>query len=70
MMPSGDPRIETCLEQICLLGCRRVREIIRQLEQHQEVEQAASLTPGQRDSLLRELKSIMAVYDRSGNCEI
>jgi len=69
-MITNDKQIEICLEQICEQGCRSVNKIIQQLEQGKEVEVVWHLSALQRGILLNELKSIMAVYAKTGSCEI
>ncbi|MEN8220092.1 MAG: hypothetical protein ABFS56_27830 [Pseudomonadota bacterium] len=61
-MITNDKAIDTCLEQICGQGCRSVNQIIQQFEQGKQIEVAQHLSILQRGILLKELKSIMAVY--------
>lgn len=52
------------VERLCHQGCRRVRAVIQCLRRGGAVEGTAHLTGSERARLLRELESIMAVYDR------
>jgi len=65
-----DKQIEICLEQICEQGCRAVNKIIQQLEQGKEIEVVWHLSALQRGILLDELKSVMAVYAKTGSCDL
>ena len=55
--------LHTSIESICELGCDRVNEIIAALECGKSVAETDGLDQSERQSLLRELKDIMAVYD-------
>lgn len=56
-------RIEHSLEAICRLGCKQVREIIREIEHGESPSGTRSLNQLERQYLLRKLKEIMQVYD-------
>ena len=62
-MTIDDPKLSRYLDNLCLQGCTVVREIIAQLETGGSIPELAELDPAERQHLLRELKSIMAVYD-------
>ena len=62
-MPDSE-KYQQCLEAICNSGCDAVRATIDALENNLEVSQTSELSGQQRDSILSELKAIMAVYDR------
>lgn len=51
------------LDTLCNRGCSTVREIIRQLETGNRLSELSELNAKERQHLLLELKSIMAVYD-------
>jgi len=55
--------LQFSLETLCAEGCHSVRCCISQLEQGQTLSAAATLTYDERQLLLNELKTIMAVYD-------
>jgi len=57
------PGLQSCVETICARGCTHVREVIRHLEARQTPPELRSLNPDERETVLRELKAIMAVYD-------
>ena len=69
-MITNDKQIDSCLENLCQQGCRSVNQVIQQLEQGQVIETIAHLSGTQRQRLLQELKSIMAVYATTGSCEM
>jgi len=60
--------IEECIEILCNKGCRSVRKDIAALEHGQVLPEAWQLDAEERRMVLRELKSIMAVYGDS--CKI
>lgn len=55
-------KINQCVEVLCELGCRTVSSIIRELEHGAPLAQTAHLDADERQAVLAELKSIMAVY--------
>ena len=56
-------RIEHCVDQVCGLGCTFVNHVIEDLRRGNERPEYAHLDPNERQLLLGELVSIMAVYD-------
>jgi len=60
-----DPAVERAVDAICALGCDLVSAYIKALQQADPRPEYQSLDAAQRASLLRELQSIMAVYERS-----
>jgi N-methylhydantoinase B/oxoprolinase/acetone carboxylase alpha subunit len=63
-------QIELSLERICEQGCRSVNQIIQKIENGELVELIRHLNDSQQKILLKELKSIMAVYGKTGSCEL
>ena len=63
-------RIETCVEKLCLKGCRVVWEDIRLLEKGDLLPETSGLLETERLAVLHELKFIMSVYSTAGSCEI
>ncbi len=57
--------VRTTVESICELGCERVNEIIAELESGHHADETAELSAIDRQKVLHELKTIMAVYDRN-----
>lgn len=55
-------RVSASIEALCLKGCRSVRESIARLEQGHVLPEVAALGPAERQAVLKELRSIMAVY--------
>lgn len=60
-----NPKIEHCIELLCLKGCRALWQDIAALDQGQELPETLGLSADERALLARELKSIMAVYASS-----
>lgn len=59
-------RIEAIMESLCGDGCKEVWAVISRLESGQTLPQTEGLSVQERDELLAELKSVMAVY--AGTC--
>lgn len=57
--------IDDCIEMLCQRGCRSVREDIRLLERGQVLPELRVLDDLARQAILKELRSIMAVYGDS-----
>ena len=57
-------RIEACVDRVCALGCAFVDQLIEELRAGREHALYAELDHEERQALLRELASIMAVYRR------
>jgi hypothetical protein len=55
--------VEEHVTLICELGCVRVREVIRALQQGDTTPETQNLSPTERMQILYQLQSIMAVYD-------
>lgn len=56
------PILEVRVETICERGCRLVWDAIEQLDRGEHLPETADLSPSERDWVLAELKSVMAVY--------
>lgn len=59
-------RVELVLENLCGQGCKAVWGIIASLESGHALPQTDGLSEGELETLLAELKAIMAVY--AGTC--
>jgi hypothetical protein len=57
-------KINHCIETFCYRGCREVTRIIGVLERGEALTETDALGEAERGEVLRELRSIMAVYDR------
>ena len=57
------PKLSHCIEVLCHQGCSAVRGYITRLEEGQSVPHAEDLSYSEKQVLLRELKTVMAVYD-------
>lgn len=61
-------KINRCIETLCQKGCSEVTRLIGVLERAEALAETAGLDEAERAEVLRELKAIMAVYDRP--CDI
>lgn len=57
-------KVTECIDHLCQSGCDVVRATIKALEGDLPVTQTRDLSARERQAVLEELKSIMAVYDR------
>ena len=57
-------KINRCIDVLCHRGCREVTRIIGVLEGGEPLSETDELNTAERGEVLRELKAIMAVYDR------
>jgi len=55
--------IDTCIECICDLGCGEVYRVIDLIERGDVVPELNGVNAEVHEAVLRELKTIMAVYD-------
>jgi len=65
MSPDLPHRVVNALEHVCRLGCRRVHEVIRDLESGHAPKEIDDLGDRDRKRVLHELKQIMDVYKDS-----
>jgi len=61
-------KIAHCIEALCQKGCKEVSRIIHALERGEAMAEAQELNEDERQEVLHELKSIMAVYREGGTC--
>lgn len=57
-------KINRCIDVLCHRGCREVTRVIGVLERDEPVPETAGLDTLECGEVLRELKAIMAVYER------
>lgn len=57
------------IEEVCGQGCIQVNQTINQLEKGQCPEQLEQLSKLERETVLKELKSVMDIYE-GGVCSI
>ncbi|MGD8236395.1 MAG: hypothetical protein PVJ65_09600 [Chromatiales bacterium] len=60
--------VESCVEHLCKKGCRAVWEDIAVLEEGERLPETLQLSSEENRAVLRELKAIMSVYEKSGSC--
>ena len=58
------PDVEQVIDVICAMGCDAVTAYINSLKRGESRPEYRMLSEAGRDSLLRELQSIMAVYEQ------
>lgn len=61
-------RTARCIEILCQKGCKEVSLVILALERGEPMEELRDLNESERQAVLAELKSIMAVYQEGGTC--
>lgn len=55
--------VQHCIEALCQKGCREVLETIRKLENKSSVDETTGMNEEEIQAVLKELKSIMAIYE-------
>ncbi|MGD8926083.1 MAG: hypothetical protein PVG20_04500 [Thioalkalispiraceae bacterium] len=58
------PALQSIVEELCNHGCRQVTVYINQIETGKIPKPMTNLSAKDKEKVLQELKSIMAVYDR------
>ena len=61
-------KVAHCVEILCRKGCKEVSLTILALERDDPMEEVQNLSKSEREAVLAELKSIMAVYQEGGTC--
>ncbi len=61
------PEVMTAIDRICAFGCALVSAYIRALQIGEIRPEYAEFDASQRASLLRELQSIMSIYEKMGD---
>ena len=56
-------KVSRCVDSVCEKGCTAVNSAIQMLEKDSPVPEADTLNDEEKQRLLQELKSIMAVYE-------
>jgi hypothetical protein len=56
-------KIEQAVTLICDQGCVRIRVLIQLLDTGEAIQETIELNEAERQAVLAELKSIMAIYD-------
>ncbi|MES0328380.1 MAG: hypothetical protein ABUK13_09350 [Gammaproteobacteria bacterium] len=64
MMNKHNEKLHDIIEQLCATGCERVNEVIEILECQGSIEETIQLSAQECDTVLLELKAIMAVYEQ------
>lgn len=64
MMNKHNEKLQNIIEQLCATGCERVNEVIEILECQGSIEETNELSEQERDTVLLELKAVMAVYEQ------
>ena len=64
--PMLRPELHKIIEQLCAAGCQTVNEHIASIEAGQVPREMQALNREDRQLVLNELKTIMAVYERCG----
>lgn len=61
-------KIAHCIEVLCQKGCKEVSLVILALERGETMAEVQELNEGERLAVVKELKSIMSVYQEGGTC--
>ncbi len=66
----GKQEIDQAIDSICNQGCQYVNAVLKDVSVRQDCNELAPLCEEDQAVVLTELKSVMSVYDQTGNCEI
>jgi uncharacterized protein YpmB len=61
-------KIAHCIEVLCQKGCKEVSLVILALERGDPMTEVQELNENERQAVLQELQSVMAVYREGGTC--
>jgi transcription antitermination factor NusA-like protein len=62
-MPTSSIKLNQRIEAVCQAGCEAVRASIKTLESGHHEALTEDLSEQEREQILKELKTIMSVYD-------
>lgn len=63
-------RIDDTVEVLCQRGCRYVNRLLDSAEQQAACRDLDRLSERERGQVIEELRSVMAVYQTTGSCDI
>lgn len=63
-------RVDQCVEIMCQKGCKTLWADIEALQNGVPLPEVALLSVSEREQVLSELKTIMAVYESTGTCNV
>lgn len=63
-------RIDDTIDNICQRGCRYVNGLLADPDSQNDCEDLRELEGDERMQVLEELRTIMAVYQTTGSCEL
>jgi hypothetical protein len=67
LTPTGQSRVDLCVERLCQQGCSNVTEYIRLLQSGEQLPELAGLEPAEVKDVLDELVAVMSAYQ--GTCK-
>lgn len=65
-----DTQVHRIVDAICNRGCRYVNTVLHDSENVAQCQELLALKSGDRHLVVEELKSVMSVYEQTGNCKI
>ena len=65
-----DQQLEKVIDSICGRGCRYVNRILSDDTARQECPELSGLSSPRKQLVLKELATVMAVYDKTGSCGV
>ena len=63
-------RVDHCVEMMCQKGCKTLWADIEALQNGIVLPEVNALSAAEREQVLSELKTIMAVYESTGSCDV
>lgn len=65
----NNSRVDQVTHSICQRGCRYVNSILTDKKARQTCSDLLKLNGRDQQTVLRELQSVMSVYNQTGSCE-
>lgn len=66
----NNSRVESAINSICGRGCRYVNKVLNDKQAQLDCSELFKLSRSDQSSVIKELKSVMSVYDKTGSCSI
>ena len=65
----GSSRVDKVINSICKQGCRYVNTVISESCEKSGCHELEMLSRSERSLVIKELKSVMSVYNKTGSCK-
>ena len=66
----GNSQVDKVIHSICQRGCKYVNTILQESCEAEGCQELQKLNRLEKSLVIEELKSVMSVYNQSGNCKV